>query len=80
VLKGALVIALVALAITAQTVLRSEALSDSGRPSTFSRLMPPVLRLAPVSDENTFFAEIEGLKTMLDKDRAQARANDVVRP
>ena len=80
VLKGAFVVTLFALAITAQTVLRSEALSDSGRPSTFSRLMPPVLRLAPVRDESAFFAEIDGLKTMIDKDRAQARANDAGRP
>src|SRR5262252_3092093 len=80
VLKGAVVVTLFALAIAVQTVMRSEALSDSARPSTFSRLMPPVLRLAPVRDESAFFAEIEELKTMLDKDRTQAQANDAGRP
>jgi hypothetical protein len=80
VLKGALVIALLALAITVQTVLRSEALSASGRQSTFSQLMPPMLRLAPVHDESTFFAEIERLKAGLDMDRTQARADDAARP
>jgi hypothetical protein len=72
-LKGALVIALLVLAIGVQTVLRSEALSDSGRQGTFSRLMPPSLRLAPVRDENAFFAEIEQLKVKLDRDRTQTR-------
>jgi hypothetical protein len=68
------------LAITVQTVLRFEALSASGRQSTFSRLMPPMLRLAPVRDESTFFVEIERLKAGLDMDRAQARTDDAAGP
>jgi hypothetical protein len=80
VLKGALVGALLVLAIGVQTVLRSEALSDFGPQSTFSRLMPPSLRLAPVRDENAFFADIEQLKIRLDRDRIQARGDDAGRP
>ena len=80
VLKGAFVVTLLALAIAVQTVLRSEALSDSGRQSTFRQLMPPMLRLAPVRDQSTFFAEIERLKAGLDMERTQARADDAARP
>lgn len=80
VLKGALVVALFGLAIAVQTVLRSEAVSASGRQSTFSRLMPPMLRLAPVRDENAFFAEIEQLKITLDRDRTRALADTPDRP
>jgi hypothetical protein len=80
VLKGALVVTLLTLAIAVQTLLRSEALSASGRQSTFRRLMPPMLRLAPVRDESTFFAEVGRLKTGLDRDRTQARADDAGRP
>jgi hypothetical protein len=76
VLKGAVVVALLAFAIAVQTVLRSEALSASGRQITFSQLMPPMLRLAPVHDQSTFFAEIERLKAGLDMDRTQAPADD----
>jgi hypothetical protein len=79
-LKGALVIALSVLAIGVQTVLQSEAVSDSGRQGTFSRLMPPSLRLAPVNDESAFFAEIEQLKIRLDRDRIQALADGADRP
>jgi hypothetical protein len=79
-LKGALVIALLVLAIAVQTVLRSEALSESGRQDTFSQLMPPSLRLAPVRDESAFFADIEELKIRLDRDRTQARADVAGRP
>jgi hypothetical protein len=38
-----------------------------------------VLRLVPVRDEKTFFAEIEQLKAKLDSDLAQARADDASR-
>jgi hypothetical protein len=79
-LKGALIMALLVLAVGVHTVLRSEALSDSGRQDTFSRLMPPSLRLAPVRDESAFFAEIEELKIRLDRDRTQAPADGADRP
>jgi hypothetical protein len=80
VLKGAVVATLLVLAISVQTILRSEALSDSGGQSAVRRLMPPALRLAPVRDESDFFAEIERLKTGLDRDRTQARGGDTGRP
>jgi hypothetical protein len=73
VLKGAAVAALLALAIAVQTVLQSETVSDGGQQNIVRRLMPPVLRLAPVRDESDFFAEVERLKTGLDKDRQRAR-------
>jgi hypothetical protein len=79
-LKGAVVVTLFALAVTVQTVLRSEALSDSGRQNTFRQLMPPMLRLAPVRDQSAFFGEIERLKAGLDMDRTQGRADDAARP
>ncbi len=80
VLKGAVVTTLLVLAISVQTVLRSEALSDFGGQSAVRRLMPPAFRLAPVRDETDFFAEIERLKSGLDRDRNQARADNAGRP
>ena len=79
VLKGSAVAALFALIIAVQALKQSELLSNSGRQTTLRRLLPPALRLAPVRDENTFFAEIEHLKTKLDSDRTQARADDAGR-
>jgi hypothetical protein len=73
-LKGALVVALLAVAIAVQTVLRSEAVSDFGPQNIARRLLPPALRLAPVRNESDFFAEIERLKAGLDHDRAPPRA------
>lgn len=73
VLKGAAVATLLVLAITVQTVLQSETVSDAGQQVTVRRLLPPALRLAPVRAENDFFAEIERLKAGLDRDRARAR-------
>jgi hypothetical protein len=73
VLKGAAVAMLLVLAITVQTVLQSETVSDAGQQTTVRRLLPPALRLAPVRAEGDFFAEIERLKTGLDRDRQRAR-------
>ena len=75
VLKGAVIATLLVLAISVQTVLRSEALSDFGGQSAVRRLMPPAFRLAPVRDESDFFAEIERLKAGLDRDRNQAQVD-----
>jgi hypothetical protein len=80
VLKGAAVAALLALAIAVQTVLQSETVSDGGQQNIVRRLMPPALRLAPVRDESDFFAEVERLRTGLDRDRQRARAEDIGRP
>jgi hypothetical protein len=38
--------------------------------------MPPALRLAPVRHESDFFAEVERLKTGLDRDRERAQAEE----
>jgi hypothetical protein len=73
VLKGAAVAALLALAIAVQTVLQSETVSDGGQQSIVHRLMPPVLRLAPVRGESDFFAEVERLKSGLDRDRERVQ-------
>jgi hypothetical protein len=73
-LKSALLMTVVGAAIAVQTVHRSEAFSDSGRQNTLRRLMPSALRLVPLRDENSFFAEIAKIKTRLDRDRARAKA------
>ena len=73
VLKGAAVATLLVLAITVQTVLQSETVSDAGQQTTVRRLLPPALRLAPVRTESDFFVEIEHLKAGLDRDRVRAR-------
>jgi pSer/pThr/pTyr-binding forkhead associated (FHA) protein len=75
-LKGALVAALLATAISVQALQRSEAFSDSGRQTTARQLMPPEFRLVPLRDESAFFGDIARLKERLDGDRSQARADE----
>jgi hypothetical protein len=75
-LKGGLVVLLFALVITVQTLRQHELFHNSGQRGTLRHLMPPALRLVPVHDEKVFFAEIERLKTKIDDDRTQARADD----
>lgn len=70
-LKAGIVVGLLALAIATQTLTQSEARADFGQQSYLRRLLPPSLRLAPVQDETAFFAEIEQLKTKLDRDRRE---------
>ena len=74
-LKGALVAALLMVAVAVQTLQRSEALSDSGRQITLHVLMPPSLRAVPYRSEADFFGAVENLKATLDGDRAQTRPN-----
>jgi hypothetical protein len=74
-LKGALVAALLVVAISVQALQRSQALSDSGRQTTLHVLMPPALRAVPYRSEADFFESVEKLKTTLDRDRAQTRPN-----
>ena len=78
-LKGALVVALLVVAVAVQTLQRSEAFSDSGRQNTAHVLMPPKLRAVPFRDEAAFFGQIANLKAKLDGDRAQARSNEAIR-
>jgi hypothetical protein len=75
-LKGALVVTLLAGAIAPRTLRQSEAFSNSGRQVTSRRLMPPALRLVPLRDESAFFDEIAKLRTRIDGERSQARADD----
>jgi hypothetical protein len=72
-LKGAVVTALLVVAVSVQTLQRSEALSDSGRQITLHILMPPSLRAVPYRSGADFFGAVENLKTTLDGDRAQTR-------
>jgi FHA domain len=72
-LKGAVVAALLVIAVSVQALQRSEALSDSGRQITLHILMPPSLRAVPYRSEADFFGAVENLKTTLDGDRAQTR-------
>jgi len=73
-LKGGLVAALLIVAVSVQSLQRSEALSDSGRQVTLHILMPPSLRAVPYRSESDFFGRVENLKATLDGDRAQTRA------
>jgi hypothetical protein len=72
-LKAAVVTTLLAIAVAVQTLQLSEALSDSGRQYTERRLMPPVFRAVPLSDQDAFFGAIAKLKARLDDDRALAK-------
>jgi hypothetical protein len=76
VLKGAVVLILFAFIVTVQTLQQLEAFYNSGRETVSRRLLPPALRLVPVRDEHAFFAEIEGLKAKLDRDRLRARTDE----
>lgn len=78
-LKGAIVTTVFATAITAQTLQRSEAFSDSGRQNTTRLLMPPAFRAVPFSDAGAFFGEITDLKAKLDLDRSQAKSVEASR-
>lgn len=75
-LKGAVVVTLLAAAIALQTLQQSEAFSNSGRRITVRRLLPPALRLAPLRDEGAFFDEIAKLRTRIDGERSQVKADD----
>jgi hypothetical protein len=70
-LKGALVAALLVVAISVQTLQRSQALSDSGRQTTLHILLPPSLRAVPYRSEADFFGAVGDLKATLDRDRVQ---------
>lgn len=78
-LKGALVTALLAVAVTVQALQRSEAFSDSGRQNTEHVLMPPAFRAVPFRDQAAFFGEIANLKAKLDGDRVEARLREAGR-
>lgn len=78
-LKGALMMTLLAIAIAVQTLQQSEAFSNSGREITSRRLMPPALRLVPLRDESAFFGEIAKLRARLDGERTRANSDEFSR-
>jgi hypothetical protein len=59
------------LAVATQSLVRSEARADLGQQSYMRRLLPPALRLTPPQSETAFFADVERLKSGLDRDRAE---------
>jgi hypothetical protein len=71
--KGAVVVALLALAITTQTLMHREDYAEYGRQNASRRLLPPGLRLAPLRDEATFFGDVHRLKARLDRERDRER-------
>jgi hypothetical protein len=71
--KGVVVAVLLVIAVAVQTLQRSEAYANSGRRTVWHVLLPPGLRMAPLQDETTFFADVGKLRTKLDADRAAAR-------
>jgi hypothetical protein len=67
---GGVVAALVVAAVAVQLLVES----DTRRNPTIlyvRNLMPPALRLAPVEDENAFFAHVERLRGRIDEDRKE---------
>jgi hypothetical protein len=78
-LKGAVIAALLALALGLQTLWQSERFHDFGQQNIVVRLMPPSLRLAPVRGDGDFFADIARLKIRLDRDRQDALRDDAAR-
>jgi hypothetical protein len=70
-LKGAVIASSLALVVAFQALKQYELPADFGRQITMRRLLPPSLRLAPASDQGTFFGEVERLKAKLDRDRTE---------
>jgi pSer/pThr/pTyr-binding forkhead associated (FHA) protein len=68
-LKGAIVVALLALAVGTESVYLAEARADIGQQSYLARLFPPALRLAPLQPADAFFAKVEEMRAELDNDR-----------
>ncbi|NPU14699.1 FHA domain-containing protein [Bradyrhizobium sp. 83002] len=77
--KGIVVGVLLVVAIAVQSLQRSEAFTNSGRPNISHVLMPPSLRLVPLRTEQTFMDDVAGLKARLDADRAELKPASVER-
>jgi hypothetical protein len=67
-LKSGAVTAVAVVGLSIQTIGLSE---FDGGPKPVSRVMPPAMRLSGVSDEAAFLADIERLKSRLDRDRKE---------
>ncbi len=79
VVKGVVVGLLLVVAIGVQTLQRSEAFANSGRPNISHVLMPPSLRLVPIRNEQAFIDDIATMKAKLDADRAEVTRAGVER-
>jgi hypothetical protein len=77
-LKGGIVAALAAAAITMQTLTQFEMRSDFGQQNYVRRLMPPALRLSPLESETVFFTGVERLKSKLDRDRTEEPSGGLI--
>ncbi|WP_315720415.1 MULTISPECIES: FHA domain-containing protein [unclassified Bradyrhizobium] len=77
--KGIVVGVLLVVAIAVQSLQRSEAFTNSGRPNISHVLMPPSLRLVPLRTEQTFMDDVAGLKSRLDADRAELKPTSAER-
>jgi hypothetical protein len=73
-LKAGLVVALLATGIGVQLLNQSELRTGVDRQASVVRLLPPEFRLAPPQTEDSFFADIEALKSQLDNDRTEPPA------
>ncbi|HXP76666.1 MAG TPA: FHA domain-containing protein [Stellaceae bacterium] len=74
-LKAGLVAALLATGIGVHLLSQSELRTGGDRQATTLRLLPPEFRLAPPQSEKTFFADIEELKSKLDRDRTEPQSS-----
>ncbi len=74
VLKAGIVAGLAAIAIAIQAANLFDLRAANQQLNQAQNLLPPMLRLAPVKDENAFFAQIESMKRKLDQDRAEEPA------
>jgi len=75
--KAAMLAALAALAILAETVIQSDSNATFFAQRSYNPiLMPPSLRLVPAKSDSAFFTGIEKLKAKLDQDRADSAAGD----
>jgi hypothetical protein len=72
-LKGTIVAVVLLVAISVQTLQRSEAFSDLGRQTTARLLLPPAFRTVPLRTPDRFFASVADLKASLDADRHQVK-------
>jgi hypothetical protein len=68
-IKGGVVAAAMLLAIAVQTLGQSELRAGADPNVVATTLLPPSFRLRPLQSEDSFFAEVEQLKSKLDKAR-----------
>ncbi len=78
-LKAGVVLGLLAIGIAMHTVSRFDGGARVSQQAQM-RLMPPALRLAPLHSEEAFFADVERLKSRLDRDRLEAPNSGIELP